>query len=283
MHSILKRFIGIFSVFFYSSAFGDFLPPNDLYLQDKIGTDTGITEEEFNQVIDQAVAIYEPIIKEHGATLIIRRLWSNNTVNASANQSGEKWYVNMYGGLARREEITVDGFAMVVCHELGHHLGGFPYYQGRWAANEGQSDYFAALSCAPYLWEDEEEINATFRQTVDEYSKDLCDRVYSTEARQNLCYRQMAANLSIAGLLAALRNTKIDYKTPDTSVVSRTYDRHPKAQCRLDTYKEATLCVAEWDINIIPKTEEDSADYTCTRSQDYTIGTRPHCWFKENL
>ena len=28
----------------------------------------------------------------------------------------------MYGGLARRAEVTEDGFAMVLCHELGHHV-----------------------------------------------------------------------------------------------------------------------------------------------------------------
>ena len=73
-----------------------------------------------------------------------------NTVNANASQRGRTWIVNMYGGLARRPEITPDGFAMVLCHELGHHMGGFPFVSG-WAANEGQSDLFATLSCGRIL------------------------------------------------------------------------------------------------------------------------------------
>jgi hypothetical protein len=36
----------------------------------------------------------------------------------------------MFGGLARHELVTDDGFMMVVCHETGHHLGGAPRYNG---------------------------------------------------------------------------------------------------------------------------------------------------------
>ena len=47
--------------------------------------------------------------------------WKNDTVNANAQQRGRNWIVNMYGGLARRPEIFFRRFAMVLCHELGHH------------------------------------------------------------------------------------------------------------------------------------------------------------------
>ena len=30
----------------------------------------------------------------------------------------------MFGGLAGHETITTDAFALVACHELGHHIGG---------------------------------------------------------------------------------------------------------------------------------------------------------------
>ena len=52
--------------------------------------------------------------------------------------SFNKWVVAMFGGLARRPEVTKDAFQFVVCHEVGHHLAGWPFAYD-WASNEGQS------------------------------------------------------------------------------------------------------------------------------------------------
>lgn len=261
------------------TAMATFMPENDLHLEDDLFMSGGISEEEFDEVLDKLYDIYEPIVADLGGKLKFNRYWNSNTVNASASQSWGSWHVNMYGGLARRSEVTKDGFAMVVCHELGHHLGGFPY-SSSWAANEGQSDYLASLSCARLLWGEEDEENSVYRFEVNPYVQELCDGVYENRDRQNLCYRQMAANLSIAQLLAALRGDEVDYQTPDLSEVSRTNNSHPEAQCRLDTYREATLCAAVWDEWVIPESEKESARYSCTRSQGYTVGVRPRCWFK---
>ena len=95
----------------FHSAFASFLPENDLHLQD-IPEGAGLTEQEFNDVIDLAEEFYAPLLKEsYGVTAKFNRLWSTNTVNANASQRGRTWIVNMYGGLARRPEITPDGFA----------------------------------------------------------------------------------------------------------------------------------------------------------------------------
>ena len=121
-------------------------PPNKLHLTPSPLEKSNISQAKFNQIIDKAEQIYAPIIQSHRGKLVFNRLWKDNTVNASANQDGANWEVNMYGGLARRPEVTPDGFAMVVCHELGHHLGGYAFVnesEMTWAANEGQSDYFA--------------------------------------------------------------------------------------------------------------------------------------------
>ena len=259
----------------------DFLPPNNLDLQDDINFTGGVTQDEFNAILDSIETIYAPIIKAHGATLKIHRNWDDATVNASANQWWGTWHLNMYGGLARRPEVTADGFAMVVCHELGHHLGGFPFTG--WAGNEGQSDYFAALSCARILWGHETEKNALAREAISAFPRELCDANFEGQERRDLGYRQMLAGESIAGLLAALKGSQISYTTPDTSVVDKTFNSHPEAQCRLDTYIASTLCKAEWDINVIPKDERISSKYTCTIAGGDNVGMRPKCWFKEGI
>ena len=252
-----------------------FMPDNNLDLQDGF-FDNGMTQNDFNNIIDSVEKYYIPIVKFYGADLIINRKWSDATVNAQAYQEGTKWYVDMFGGLARRPEITFDGFAMVLCHEIGHHLAGYPFVQG-WAANEGQSDYFAMHSCAKTIWK-----NNTKPEVVDPVAKKICDQ-YADDI--NLCYREMNAGYSLANLLGTLGGSRVSFTTPDKTIVRRTDNAHPKAQCRLDTYVAGTVCNVKWSSGIIPQSESESLDYLCTNHSDvgYDIQARPRCWFKPTL
>lgn len=278
------------------SASASILPPNDLHLEDNLFTeDANMTEQEFSQIIDSIIDPYRDVVASHGGNLEVKKLWTNSTVNASAQQIGSSWIVNMYGGLARRPEVTQDGFALVVCHELGHHLGGYAFYgNGQWAASEGQSDYFASQACARRVWAADTAKNAEFRNNVHPTAKSGCDTAWQTEADQNLCYRIAMAGESLAGLLAALGNATVDFDRPDTSKVSTTNTRHPKGQCRLDTYFAGALCKAEFDPMVIPgrnhpqgqtsvDAEREAAKYSCTRAAFHAMGNRPRCWFKPQL
>jgi hypothetical protein len=276
-----------------SVAKADFLPENDLWKEDGLLRASGLTQDEFNKVIDEAEATYAQVFQGFGAKLKVNRLWTDATVNASAVQTGTTWQVNMYGGLARRPEVTRDGFALVLCHEIGHHLGGYPF-SSSWAANEGQSDYFATLACGRLLWSGQDEENARFAADLDAIPKAQCDKVWTTTTDRNLCYRMMAGGKSLADLLSALGGTKASWSTPDKSVVKSTNNAHPAGQCRLDTYAAGALCGKDWDAKVIPAKdlgskrntkdgELDAVQYTCNTSEGLTLGTRPTCWFKPYL
>ena len=45
-----------------SMAAANILPKNNLHLQDNMKKFSNVTEERFNEIIDQAEAIYEPIV-----------------------------------------------------------------------------------------------------------------------------------------------------------------------------------------------------------------------------
>lgn len=272
------------------------LPENDLHLQDNPAFDANMTEQEFIEIIERVETYYAPIVASHGGTLNIAKRWSDSTVNAYAQRSGKTWNVSMFGGLARRPEVTPDGFMLVVCHELGHHLGGFPFSRG-WAANEGQSDFFATQACAKNIWGLDTATNATFRDSVHPTAKASCDAVYSETADQDLCYRTAMAGESLARLLGALgRSNDVSFDTPDTSEVARTNHAHPQAQCRLDTYMNGALCGVSFDENIIPgvkhggwfgnkkKAEQESLLYSCSQfKQEHALNQRPKCWFKQTI
>ena len=262
------------SLFAQQKTTTSFMPDNNLHLQDGL-FDNGMTQNDFNKIIESVEIYYAPIVKSFGAKLVINRKWSDTTVNAQAYQKGTTWYVDMFGGLARRPEITFDGFAMVLCHEIGHHLAGYPFVED-WAANEGQSDYFAMHSCAKTIWTTTEEVD-TVDPVVDPVAKKICDQYAPDDL--NLCYREMNAGYSLASLLGALNGMQVAFNTPDKTKVKKTASTHPNAQCRLDTYVAGTICNIAWDNSIIPQTESESSNYLCTDA----VKARPRCWFKPKV
>jgi len=270
------------------------LPDNNLYLRDCVECETGIGQEEFNRVIAEAKNAFGPIVESFGESLEIVGKWSDSTVNASALQGFGSWTVTMYGGLARRPEITSDGFALVLCHEIGHHLGGFPFVSG-WGANEGQSDYFATNHCAPYLWARQVKINATYRQKIPAIPKAQCEAAYQNENEQNLCFRIMIASKSISDLLGFLNKTSVSFDQTDQKTVQKTFNSHPAAQCRLDTYVAGSLCTLEYEPTLIPgksgdlgannlDSEMESSQVNCAHSVTFQPSAlRPRCWFKPEI
>lgn len=285
----MRKFSIIVSMFLASSAASafeqrTFMPPNNLH-HDQQDADSGITKAQFDAVIGRAKRVYGPIISGMGAKLIIEGNWSDNTVNASADQaSPTQWRVNMYGGMARRAEVTEDGFAMVLCHEIGHHLGGYPYVQG-WAANEGQSDMHATGACAYKLFAPNELLDDAAAAVLPQNLRAKCDKAHSAEKR-GICYRAILAGKSLGDLLGALQNEEVSFDTPDTSTVTRTNHGHPMAQCRLDTYIAGALCGnAKWDYTLIPgkslaqrnslEAQAEAFAHSCETGD----GARPRCWF----
>ena len=261
-----------------------FLPENEMNIP--VGTTTmsgmrlqGISEADFNAVIDKAYALYKDEVKAKGGTLKFSRYWNNGTVNAQASQWFGTWYVDMYGGLARSRTATVEGFSLVVCHELGHHLGGAPknWWPMSWGTNEGGSDYFSTAKCLRRLWENEDNAKAIEGQELDRFAQGSCDEQYTSVEERALCYRLALAGQSVAGIFQDSRGEEApQFSTPDKSQVNSTENTHPATQCRLDTYFQGALCT------VSHKEAVSDRDYrvgTCT-SRTHQVGLRPRCWFK---
>ncbi len=268
-----------------------FLPENDFYIPAGQKSINGITEQDFNKAIDEVEVIYAPIISSMGAKLEIDRNWSDGTVNAYAQQSGKTWKVAMFGGLARHATITKDAMALVVCHEIGHHIGGAPKKGGSgggwwggagattWASNEGQSDYFATLKCLRKSWINDNNEAIVKSLNAPKIVTDMCKKTYKkNKVDTALCVRTSMAGKSVSDLfsvLGKLPDTK--FETPDAKVVTKTDDNHPKSQCRLDTYYQGSLCDVNMNEDVSQKEEVQG---TCHGSLGHNVGTRPLCWFK---
>lgn len=220
------------------------VPDNRFYLSPYIST---VTSESYTMVINRLENYYKPLLAQKGYNLVVQRLWSSGTVNASAYRAGTTWYINAYGGLARWPGIITTGYAAVLCHELGHHMGGMPLYISDWAATEGQADYWAMKECMKDLGYD--------------------------------AYQIQAAAVNLAGVLADIMGSPTPSKyVIDQTVATKTLQGHPNAQCRLDTYLNGYLCKIRG-----PTTTYSSKVNSCyayPTPTTYGKGDRPRCWFR---
>ncbi len=255
MLKMLLPFIALAAIALTVCSYEDenFLPENDLWKYDYIEK-SNFGQENFNRVIDAAYEVYLPVSEKFGdSSLTINKLWEDSTVNANVSRFFGNVTINMYGGLFRRPETTLEGFALVVCHELGHAYGGAPYISS-WQklSAEGQADYIGAREC---LYRVIEKLNLEgYELEPTDYMKVICSNFFDNPAQKNLCERSLIGGQSLGNLLATIKEEEIpDYQTPDPTEVEQTLTSYPETiQCRLDTYLRGTLRLK-----------------------------RPSCWFKE--
>lgn len=256
-----------------STNFASFMPENDLdHEDDQFYGQSGTTEEQFNQIIDTVEQIYSPIVQNFGGNLIVEKRYQDNTVNAYASMEGSNWVVSMFGGLAKR--VTPEGFALVLCHELGHFLNGYVFYPDSWASSEGGSDGFSTQVCARKIFAEEptNDCNCGFLPENKEYSEFAqCDKFYNEQDRL-ICERSLKGAMSLAGLLASLNKEPIPtLNNLDRSIVTRTKLDHPVAKCRLTVYFEGAMTTKQWNDAIIPKNKAEL--------MKYGFQTKPNCWY----
>ncbi len=261
-----------------------FLPENDLYIGvNQVFGIQGINQSEFNEVLDKVYDVYAPEISQKGGNLKIRRMWTDGTVNAMAYREGKDYIIEMFGGLARHSSITKDGFALVACHEIGHHIGGAPHYSGSgntWASTEGQSDYFATMKCLRKVFAQDNNEQIVSDMKVDPTAEKECEERHSVSNDQAICKRIAMAGFASSSMFAVMQNRPLpDFNNPDPSKVSQTFESHPQYQCRLDTYFNGAVCDIAEDVDL---GQRDPNEGACNRAEKYSFGLRPLCWFKPN-
>jgi len=212
-----------------------FMPDNNLHLEDFLTDSSNVSESQFNRIIEIGKEIYQPYADEKDESLVINNKWDDPTVNANCRRFWGKVTINMFGGLARRPEVSPSAFALVLCHELGHAYGGTPFLRkSSQMSAEGQADYFGSSDCLKKVIEVLEDEFPEYETT--EFTEEACDG-------DAVCLRGLHAGQGLGSLLASFRQTdEPNYETPDPLVVKKTQLSYPDTiQCRLDTYLAGAL------------------------------------------
>ncbi len=240
--------------------------------------DNGYHEDRFNRVIDFIYSHYAPIIESRGGALIIKKDWNDGAVNAFAEREGDEYRLEILGGLSRYSLISEDAFITLICHELGHLLGGYP--KGGTISVEAQSDYYSTAKCVRRLfphWSEwrNPEVSSPGPQDIS-FAETKCKISFPDEGYET-CVRSMNASWKISQLWGKLdRNKRPSYLKPDSTRVRVTQASHPSAQCRLDTYVAGALCPVDYKVDFSYENEKVGA---CGKWFQEAF-QRPLCWYK---
>lgn len=240
-----------------------------------------LTEKDLKEVTDRLQKIYGDVVtKSYNSKLIFDTEWDDNTVNAFASRPTEgEFHIHVPGGIVRAKGMSKDSLALVLCHELGHHLGGAPrtnLFNG-WPAAEGQADYWATSKCLKkYFFELKNEDVDVASNVPDRIMKD-CNKIYSDFPSMKICVRSILAAIDFSVFLNQLPSTKVPVKmeTPDSKVVKGTnINDYPRPQCRFDTLYQGALCNISF--NDLTSNTDPSVASCMDQNQ---LGARPKCWF----
>lgn len=256
-----------------------FLPENNLAIPTGI-KNQGLTFDQYNAVIDKVEKVYSPIAASYGKKIQFNRLWESPIVNAGTYPKGDTWIINLYGGYARHPAISEDGYALVLCHEIGHHIGGAPKKESvKWSSGEGQADYFATLKCLRRVFRKDDNIAIVANmQDIPAAITDKCHGPFKEEWESALCIRTTMAGISPGNISADIRGTiPPDISNSDSGTVEELFTGYPEPQCRLDTYFMGSVCEVGSNLRV---SQTDEAINTCHEKNGYTVGLRPKCWHK---
>ncbi|MBY0412957.1 MAG: hypothetical protein K2Q18_02270 [Bdellovibrionales bacterium] len=280
----LSLFTGLFILLVLKApnAFG-VVPYNDLEIPPFLNrASDAVHEDDFKNITDLLYKIYAPVISEKsGLKFIMNADWNDATVNAYAGRDAESWSVNIAGGIARAPGMSKDSFAFIVCHEIGHHLGGAPrtFLFDGWPSAEGQADYWAASKCLKKYYQAKANEEVSIGSNVPAKVTSDCTSVYKDFSEFKICIKSMIATIHFSNFLNELPDIKkpTSIESFDDRIVKGTNTNHyPRPQCRVDTVYSGVLCNIEANV---ATSETDAKLGHCNDISQ--LGARPRCWFKQ--
>ena len=153
--------------------------------------------------------------------------------------------------------MTADAYAAMLCHEMGHLLGGKPYSEStlkptaEWVSNtpsssEGQSDYFSA-ACLKNMFSADKEFDVS-KIAVSARIINLCAAKYLNVADEIICLRSVKSGFELMVYIASIYeqygpNSNMPRPSMDLSEADgvSANGMYPTLQCRFDTFVAGAL------------------------------------------
>jgi hypothetical protein len=159
---------------------------------------------EAEETVSEFEAVMRAELSPH-ENLIVNLESLNPRVNAEIKKEKGEIIINVMGGMISHPMMDHNTLKLLLCHEMGHLLGGPPLKSRTgWSSTEGQADYYSTLSCVKRFRFDEKLL--------------------------------LKSAVSLASIYAEVtRENAPRLETCDERKVERTNYGYPPVQCRLDT------------------------------------------------
>ncbi len=213
----------------------------------------------YSKVRAKFVSVYAPIVEaERNVKLSLVLNTDESNLSAGVSLYKDRAHIEMGSDLHRNSAMTPDAYLAMLCHEVGHVLGGKPYSQNtlkpsaQWVSNtpsssEGQSDYFSSLICMKKVFADNMPTDFT-EFSVTPRIKDLCVSQYSKVLDQNICQRSVKSGFELMFFISSIYDQFGPNAVMPRADMNLTEGRglsvgqlYPSLQCRFDTILAGAL------------------------------------------
>ncbi len=186
----------------------------------EMAPDTQIGIVDFYNVPVKVISLFSDSLKKIQANVVLDAQWESPYFGAGIAYYDNYFYMRIFGGTTRVEGMSLDAYAALACHELGHIIGGAPYQTilgAEWSSSEGQADFFAASVCLPKYFLQKNIPASAIASLVEKAGYEMLNSVAPYGSQKEL---------------PILRHTPLSFQTPETLI-----NLYPSLQCRYETFR----------------------------------------------
>jgi hypothetical protein len=245
-----------------------------------------VNPNELNELKEQIIDLYGSKVEESGATLEINPILISSNAGAYSKKikAERKWEITIYGGMIQHPLMSQAALGLIICHEIGHFLGGKPYVKGKKLgpilsttapkemSAEGQADFFATAECGKKLF-----ARLNLPPAHLSLPSSLVDACIKSGTSEKVCNSLVETAKLVSDIYVDL-SSKIDriqydptyYLEKDNTQVPQTLlhvGEYPGLQCRLDTMLAGLSC----------RLNSSGVCYVGESSE--VVELRPACWY----
>lgn len=230
---------------------------------------------------EKIIIVYQADLQARGKRVVLVRSEGDfpSTASIDPYQNPVKILINSKRA-AHESSFNEADWLQILCHEIGHLLGGAPYIfinPGDWGeiSAEGQADYFAAAKCMKRVWANEME-NRKALKGMDSAN------VASARAqgcRDDQCVRIAVATFEFFRKLDPEQNLSLDRRSPDRATSTHVHPWALPTHCRVDTSLAGAVCPINPSIPFSALNQRDGSCVNDSLNSLERLGARPGCWF----
>ncbi len=223
MRKVLKI---LFISLFLGSALASSCPPGrpDLFcLTPEMTPNSPVKLIDFYSIPSKIMGLFSKELNQVGSPLFLDAQWESPYFGAGVTFYNEQFRLMVLGGTTRIKGISHDAYAAIICHEIGHIIGGAPHQSmpgAEWSSSEGQSDFFAASVCLPRYF-----------LALGERPQNVSQRVEAAGFHMLNSLKEFDSNS--VGVQRELRRHAVNV----TKVQETLFNRYPSIQCRYENFR----------------------------------------------